>query len=139
MRFQTMYVDMRPVIVKWLGFVVVLAFTTAFVGSVQPDLMSATAKAQAAYQQASQGGQFGFGYWDNCLRSRECLGSYLVTWSAPALVKAFILGGLVFGVVAAAFGMLWRPEVIAMRDTRINAVKVDESRLKSPTAPRGLL
>ena len=55
------------------------------------------------------------------------------------MVKAFILGGLVFGVVAAAFGMLWRPEVVAMRDTRINAVKVEESRLKSPTAPRGLL
>ena len=139
MRLQTMYVDMRPVIIKWLGFMVVLVFATAFVGSVQPDLMRATTKVQAAYQQASQGGHFNFGSWDSCLRSSECLGSFLVTWSAPTVVKAFILGGLVFGVVAAAFGMLWRPEVVAMRDTRINAVKVDESRLKSPTAPRGLL
>lgn len=139
MRFQTMYVDMRPVIVKWLGIVAVLAFTTMFVASVQPDLRNATAKAQAAYQHSSQGGQLNFGYWDSCLRSNECVKSYFVTWSAPVLVKAFILGGLVCGLVAAAFGMLWRPEVIAMRDTRMNAVKVEESRLKSPTAPRGLL
>ena len=139
MRFQTMYVDMRPVIVKWLGIIAVLAFITLLVSSVRPDLMDATAKAQAAYQQSSKGGQLNFGYWDSCLRSSECMSSYLVTWSAPVLVKAFILGGLVCGLVAAAFGMVWRPEVIAMRDTRINAVNVEKSRLNSPTAPRGLL
>lgn len=139
MRFQTMYVDMRPVIVKWLGIIAVLVFIVLFVGSVRPDLMNATAKAQAAYQHSSQGGQLNFGYWDSCLRSSECRGSYFVTWSAPLLVKAFILGGLVCGLMAAAFGMLWRPEVIAMRDTRMNAVKIEESRLRSPTAPRGLL
>lgn len=139
MRFQTMYVDMRPVLLKWLGILVVLAFITLFVGSVRPDLMRATAKAQATYQQSSHGGQFNFGYWDSCLRSSACVGSYFVTWSAPLAIKALILGGLVFGLVAAAVGMLWRPEVIAMRDTRINALKVEESRQKSPTAPRGLL
>jgi hypothetical protein len=134
-----MYVDMRPVLLKWLGIFLVLIFITLLVGSVRPDLMEATAKAQAAYQRSSQGGQFNFGYWDTCLRSSACVGSYFVTWSAPVMVKAFILGGLVFGLVSAALGMLWRPEVIAMRDTRINALKVEESRQKSPTAPRGLL
>ena len=139
MRFQTMYVDMRPVLAKWLGIAVILVFITMFVASVRPDLMSVTAKAQAAYQHSLQGGQLNSGYWDRCLRSSECISSYFVTWSAPAVVKAFILGGLVFGAAVTAFGMLWRPEVVAMRDTRINAVKVEESRLKSPTAPRGLL
>lgn len=139
MRFQTMYVDMRPVLLKWLGILSVLAFITLFVGSVRPDLVRATAKAQAAFQQSSQEGQFNLGYWDSCLRSSACIGGYFVTWSAPLAIKAFILGGLVFGLVAAAVGMLWRPEVIAMRDTRINALKIEESRHKSPTAPRGLL
>ncbi|PNY79348.1 hypothetical protein [Deinococcus koreensis] len=139
MRFQTLYVDMRPVLLKWLGIVVVLASMTLLVSSVRPDLMDVTAKAQAAFQTSSAGGSLNFGYWDTCLRSSGCLRSYAVTWSAPVLIKAFILGGLGCGLLAAACGMVWRPEVIAMRDTRVNAVKIDDSRLKSPTAPRGLL
>ena len=139
MRFQTMYVDLRPVILKWLGILIVMLVLVLFVASVRPDLMRATAKAQLAYQQSSNNGQINFGYWDHCLRSGACVRSYLVTWSAPLIVRASITGSLLFGAVTATFGMVWRPEVIAMRDTRVNALKVEESRLNSPTAPRGLL
>lgn len=139
MRFQTLYVDMRPVLLKWLGIVVVLICLTLFVASVRPDLMDATTRAQTAVQTSLPDGLLNLGDWDTCLRSSECLRRDAVTWRAPVLVKAVILGGLGCGLLAAAFGRVWRPEVIAMRDTRLNAVKIDDSRLKSPTPPRGLL
>lgn len=139
MRLQTMYVDMRPAIVKWLGILLFLAFVALFLASIRPDLLRAAAEAKEAYLQSTRSGQFDLGYLDHCLRSSACIKSFFVSWSAPLYVKSFVLGGLIFSAICAAFGLLWRPEIIAMRDTRVNAAKVEDSRLKSPSAPKGLL
>lgn len=139
MRLQTMYVDMRPIIVKWLGILLFLAFVALFLASIRPDMLRAAEKAREAYLQSTRSGQFDLGYLDHCMRSSACIKSFLVSWSAPLYIKSFIIASLIFSVFCAAFGLLWRPEVIAMRDTRVNAAKVEESRLKSPTAPKGLL
>lgn len=139
MRLQTLYVDMRPAIVKWLGILLIFVFLVLLVASLRPDFMHAVARAREAYDQSTQGGGFSLGYWDSCLRSSACVKSFFVTWSSPLLVKALIAGGLIFGMLCAALGMLWRPEVVAMRDTRVNAARIEESRIKSPVAPKRLL
>jgi len=139
MRLQTMYVDMRPAIVKWLGFAFVFLSGILFLYSFQPDILRAAAQAKEAYSQSSKDGGFDFGYLDACVRSADCLKSFVVTWSAPVPIKAMILGSLIFGAFCATFGLLWRPEVVAMRDTRVNAAKVEESKIKSPTPPRRAL
>lgn len=139
MRLQTLYVDMRPAIVKWLGLLLVFVFLVLFIDSVRPDFVDAAARAKEAYEESTRGGGFNLGYWDDCLRSSACVKSFFVTWSAPLVAKAFIVGGLIFGLFCAVFGLLWRPEVVAMRDTRVNAARIEESRTKSPVASKGLL
>lgn len=139
MRLQTMYVDMRPMLTKWLGIVSTVLFSLLILMSLQPDLSRAAATVKRAYEQSRQGGSFSFGYLDHCFRSSECLQTFLVTWSAPLPIKALLLGGLLFGVLSALLGLVWRPEVVAMRDTRVNAAKVEEAKVHSPTPPRRAL
>lgn len=136
MRLQTMYVDMRPMLTKWLGVICFVVFLVLLIISLQSDFKRAAEAAKVAYDQSRKGGAFDFGYLDHCLRSASCAKSFLVTWTAPNHLKAFILGGMGFGMLTAIFGLVWRPEVVAMRDTRVNAAKVEESRLKSPQPPR---
>ena len=139
MRLQTMYVDMRPMLTKWLGILTVLLFLMFFVASIRPDVLRAAAHAREMYEQTHKSGQLNFGYWDGCLRSTACVKSFFISWGAPLIIRALIVGGMVFGAACAVFGLLWRPEVIAMRDTRVNATKIEASRNTSPTAPRRLL
>ncbi|MBB6017054.1 hypothetical protein ACFP9V_23485 [Deinococcus radiopugnans] len=139
MRLQTMYVDMRPMLTKWLGIVSTVLFSLLILLSLQPDLSRAAATVKRAYEQSHQGGSFSFGYLDHCFRSSGCLQTFLVTWSAPLPIKALLLGGLLFGVLSALLGLIWRPEVVAMRDTRVNAAKVEAAKLHSPTPPRRAL
>lgn len=139
MRLQTMYVDMRPMLTKWLGIVSTVLFSLLILMSLQPDLSRAAVTVKRAYEQSHQEGSFSFGYLDHCFRSSECLHTFLVTWSTPLPIKALLLGGLLFGVLSALLGLVWRPEVVAMRDTRVNAAKVEEARVHSPTPPRRAL
>lgn len=139
MRLQTMYVDMRPMLTKWLGIVFTVLFSLLILLSLQPDLSRAATTVKRAYEQSHQGGSFSFGYLDHCFRSSGCLQTFLVTWSAPLPIKALLLGGLLFGVLSALLGLVWRPEVVAMRDTRVNAAKVEAAKIHSPTPPRRAL
>lgn len=139
MRLQTMYVDMRPMLTKWLGIVCFVIFLVLLLLSLESDFKRAAAVAKAAYERSRVENGFDFGYLDHCFRSAACLKGFLVTWTAPTIEKAGILGGLLFGALTALFGLVWRPEVVAMRDTRVNAARVEESRIKSPQPPRRMV
>lgn len=138
MRLQTMYVDMRPTLTKWLGLLCVAVCLLLLFISLRPDFVRTAQTLKLAYAQSRTGtnGPFNFGYLNDCLRSAECVQQFLVSWSAPLIIKAFILGGLAFGLISAGLGLVWRPEVVAMRDTRINATNVEASKLNSPRPPR---
>lgn len=136
MRLQTMYVDMRPMLTKWLGLILIFLFTVLLLMSLQQDFTRAAQAAKVAYEKSRHAGGFNFGYLDHCFRSSTCVKSFFISWSAPLYLKALIVGGLLFGILSALFGLVWRPELVAMRDTRVNAAKIEESRIKSPRPPR---
>ena len=137
MRFQTMYVDMRPVAVKWLGILSCLAFIFLILTSMQPDLQRAVQQFVKVYEQSHESVRKGAGiqFWTTCVQSSSCWKTILFSWSASLLTKSLYLGGLTFGLICTFFGMYWRPEVVAMRDVRINSARVEESKVKSPRAP----
>ncbi|MDP9766136.1 hypothetical protein [Deinococcus enclensis] len=137
MRFQTMYVDMRPLFLKWAGMVFVVLFLWWFYASIEGDFARALREMKVMYLQRSRAGEtFDFGFWDYCLRDTACVKRLIPEWRAPLLVRAGILGGTVFSLGCALFGLLWRPEVVALRDTRVNAARIEESRKISPVPPR---
>ncbi|WP_135230744.1 hypothetical protein [Deinococcus fonticola] len=141
MRFQTMYVDMRPVLAKWLGILTFILFLFLMYLSIKPDFDRAAAQAAAIYSEQNKAAAHGNGleFLKNCLFGGKCINKINLNWTAPLPVKAFLIGGTFFGMLSAAFGMWWRPEVMANRDIRVNSAKIDQSRETSPTLPKGLL
>lgn len=141
MRFQSIYLDMRPMLVKWLGVVATVVFLVLIVMSVRPDIQTTLEQYVRVYNQQHEavGQGAGLKFWNTCLNSVACRNGLLLSWTAPLLVKSALISGLVFGMFSAAFGLYWRPEVMANRDMRVNSVKVEESRVSSPVAPGGVL
>lgn len=141
MRFQSIYVDMRPVLAKWLGFIAALTFLFLIMMSVRPDFELAVNQFVKVYEQQHNavGKSTGFEFWTACLKSSACWKGLIFSWKAPLIIKSFLISGAVFGIFSAAYGMYWRPEVMANRDIRVNSTKIEESRQTSPTPPRGVL
>lgn len=139
MRFQTLYVDMRPVLTKWLGILAVALFLILLYFSLKPDIDRAFVHTTQTYinqNKAISEGK-GMAFWRACALESGCLKKMVPQWTAPLPLKAFIIGGTFFGLLSAAFGMYWRPEIMANRDIRVNSTRIDQSRESSPTAPKG--
>lgn len=141
MRFQTIYVDMRPVLTKWLGFAAAILFLILILTSIRPDFEDAMNQFIAVYerQHRAAGNSSALEFWNACLGSASCWKGLIFSWRAPLLLKSFLLSGAIFGIFSAAYGMWWRPEVMANRDVRVNSTKVEESRISSPIPPGGSL
>lgn len=135
LRLQTIYVDLRPLFVKWLGLVVlsvsVVLLITSFVGDVQGGVL----RAREQLQSQGKDGMELFTYINDCMRSFACMKTFAFHWRLPIIPKSILLGSAFFGAICWLTGTLWRPEIVAMRDVRINATEVEVSRQKSPTAP----
>lgn len=138
MRLQTMYVDMRPVLTKWLGLFLLMVSLVSLYFSLIPDVGRALNAFQQAFHEANQSA-LPLAFWKACIGDQACWESLLFSWSAPPLEKALYLAGILFGVFCGFFGMWWRPEVIGMRDVRLNANRVEISRRESPHPPSGML
>lgn len=141
MRFQSIYLDMRPMLTKWLGILATLVFFSLIIMSFRPDFERALAHSLSVYraQQEAVGNGNGFRFWTACLNSAACRSGLLLSWTAPLVVKSALISGVIFGLFSASFGLYWRPEVMANRDMRVNSVKVEESRQHSPRPPGGTL
>lgn len=141
MRFQSIYLDMRPMLTKWLGILATLVFFSLIIMSFRPDFERALAQSLSVYraQHEAVGNGNGLRFWTACLNSAACRNGLLLSWTAPLVVKSALTSGLVFGIFSASFGLYWRPEVMANRDMRVNSVKVEESRQTSPVPPGGTL
>lgn len=141
MRFQSIYLDMRPLLTKWLGVLATLVFLFLMVMSVRPDFERALAQYISVYSEQHEAAQqgTGFKFWTACLNSEACRSGLLLSWTAPLMVKSALISGVIFGLFSASFGLYWRPEVMANRDMRVNSVKVEESRQHSPRPPGGVL
>lgn len=141
MRFQSIYVDMRPMLVKWLGFAFALVFLFLLLASIRPDFQHTVEHYVQLYNQQFEAGkkQGMVNFWIACFKSEPCWKGLLFSWKASLMTKSLLLAGLVFGIAGASYGMYWRPEVMAMRDVRVNSTRVEESRESSPVPPRGQL
>lgn len=141
MRFQSIYVDMRPLLTKWLGFLTALVFLFLVLASMRPDLQRAVEQFVKVYEQQHNavGQGTGLEFWNACLSSSACWRGIIFSWSAPLLLKSLLIAGTVFGIFSAAYGMWWRPEVMANRDSRVNSARIEESRNTSPVPPSGIL
>lgn len=137
---QSMYVDLRPLLLKWAGLIFLVVFLWWLWTSIEADFRRTLQEMKAMYANRHSDGQvFPLGFWDACLREVACVKKLIPAWSAPLPVRAAVGGGLVFSLACALFGLLWRPEVVAMRDTRVNAARIEESRKASPVPPRRAL
>lgn len=126
---------------KWLGVLATLIFLLLIVMSVRPDVQTTLQQYISVYNQQHDavGQGAGIRFWNTCLNSAACRDGLLLSWTAPLIVKSALISGLVFGMFSAAFGLYWRPEVMANRDMRVNSIKVEESRQSSPVPPGGIL
>ena len=138
MRLQTMYVDMRPVLTKWVGLLLLALSLTALFLSAMPDISRALRTFQMAFREV-QGGVSPWLFWKSCVQAESCWRGLLLSWSAPRLEQALYLAGILFGSGCSGFGMWWRPEVVSLRDLRLNANRVERSKHVSPVPPRRLL
>ena len=141
MRLQTIYVDLRPLVAKWLGLALLFTGLALAYLSLKPDVLRTLTAAAGLYRSAGQHATFSgqFGELLSCLQLDACRRALGFTWSAPLLVKSTLLGVLSFAALLSTFGLLWRPEIIAMRDTRVRAHRAQTVRSASPAPPRRAL
>lgn len=133
------HVDLRPRWLFILGFVLVMvAVIFGFLRATE-EATSLLAEVKVNYQR-HYGEPMNVGrYIYLCVQKPSCMQAYYRAWSAPHWLQALYWSALSFGVVAAAFSRVWKPELLYRRQVRVGAGRMEEIRKASAVKPRGTL
>lgn len=132
---QSFYVDQRPLNLKYLGLLVcvlsLIGLLLSFFWSAAELFAEVDRQFRATH---GRGMNVGF-YVVNCVRNAKCIDAYMGTWDVPLWLKVLLVSGAWFGFASYLCGRFWRPELVAMRNIRLNATQVVQNVVKSPADP----
>lgn len=140
LRLQTNYIDMRPQLVKWGGLFVSICGLVFFLISAKPDIDRSVINLMDIYKRSVGVDDIDLMvFWVECMKDIGCREAVIMAWSAPLILKCFVVTCILFGVICFIFGLWWRPEISNMRDLRLNAQKIEKTKMESPVAPKGVV